>query len=78
MKQKDIILIVVIMIIAGIFSFIVSGMIFGKPADHKTQVEVVEPISADFPQVDQRYFNKDSIDSTQLIQIGDQNNQKPF
>lgn len=48
MKQKDIILIVVIMIIAGIFSFIVSGMIFGKPADRKTQVEVVEPISADF------------------------------
>ncbi len=78
MKQKDIALIVVIMFIAGIISYIVSGMIFGKPADRKTQVEVVEPISAEFPKVDERYFNKDSIDSTQLIQIGDQNNQKPF
>ncbi len=78
MKQKDFVLIVVIMMVAGIFSFIVSGMIFGKPADRKTQVEVVEKISADFPKIDQRYFNKDSINSTQLIQIGDQNNQAPF
>ncbi len=78
MKQKDIALIIVIAFIAGIVSYIVSGMIFGKPSDAKTEVDIVEPISADFPPVDQRYFNANSINPTQLIQIGNQNNTQPF
>lgn len=78
MKQKDIALIIVIAFIAGIISYFISGMIFSKPAEMKTEVEVVEAISADFPQADQRYFNTNSINPTQLIQIGNQNNQQPF
>lgn len=78
MKQKDIALIIIIAFIAGLISYFVSGALFAKPSEMKTEVEIVEAISADFPPTDQRYFNKDSINPTQLIQIGNQNNQQPF
>lgn len=78
MKQKDIILIIVIVFISGILSFFISNALFAKPENRKTEVEQVELISADFPSADVRYFNKDSVDPTQLIQIGDQNNAVPF
>lgn len=78
MKQKDIALIIVIAAISAVISYFVSGMLFSNPTDLKTEVEVVEPISAEMPPVDQRYFNKDSIDPTQLIQIGGQDNKQPF
>lgn len=78
MKQKDIALIIVIAFISGIISFFVSGRLFSNPNNRKADVEVVEPISAEFTPIDQRYFNKNSINPTQLIQIGNQNNQQPF
>lgn len=78
MKQKDIILIIVIVFISGVLSFFISNALFAKPEDRKTEVEVVELISSEYPPVDQRYFNQDSVDPTQLIQIGNQNNTQPF
>lgn len=78
MKQKDIALIIIIAFISGIISYFASGLLFAKPSELKTEVEKVEPISAEFPQADQRFFNKDSINPTQLIRIGDQNNAQPF
>lgn len=78
MKQKDIALIVVVLFISGLVSFFISTRLFSKPADRKTEVEVVEKISKDLKEPDQRYFNTNSIDPTQLIQIGNQNNQQPF
>jgi hypothetical protein len=78
MKQKDVALIIVIAFISGVISYFISGMLFSKPTDLKIEAETVEPISADFPPVDQRYFNANSINPTQLIQIGNQNNTQPF
>lgn len=78
MKQKDIILIIVVVFISGVVSFFVSNMLFASPDDRKTEVEVVTPITADFTEPDQRYFNAQSINPTKLIQIGDQANQQPF
>lgn len=79
MKQGDIALVVVVAFIAGIMSFIITGMIFGRPSDLKTEVEVVDPISAELTPVDTRYFNKDSINPTQIIRIGGgQDNGQPF
>lgn len=79
MKQGDIALVVVVAFIAGIMSFIITGMIFGRPNDLKTEVEVVDPISAELTPVDTRYFNKDSINPTQIIRIGGgQDNGQPF
>lgn len=78
MKQKDIAVIVVVVVISGFISYFVSNALFSSPKRLKTEVEVVEPISASFSQPDKRYFNKFSINPTQTITIGDSENQQPF
>ena len=78
MKQKDIALILVIAFFGAILALVASNFIFGSPSARQEQVEVVEPISADFPTPDARYFNKNSIDPTQLIEIGNNHNSDPF
>jgi uncharacterized membrane protein YgaE (UPF0421/DUF939 family) len=78
MKQKDVALIIVTIFIGAVVSFIVSNMIFSTPANRQQQAEVVEAITPDFATPDSRYFNSKSIDPTQLIQIGNNNNSNPF
>lgn len=78
MKQKDIILIVVVVFVSGVISLIVSNLLFSSPKNRQEKVEVVEPITADFNQPDKRYFNSQSIDPTQIIRIGDNTNDQPF
>jgi len=78
MKQKDVALIIVIVAISGVVSFLASGWIFAKPADRQQKAEVVDVITSDFPLPDTKYFNPNSVDPTQLIQIGDSNNPNPF
>lgn len=78
MKQKDLALIVVIAFVSAVISLFVSKAIFVSPKARQQQVEVVQPITADFPQPDTRYFNSNSIDPTQTITIGQNNNTNPF
>lgn len=78
MKQKDIALIIVISIVSAVLSLLVSRFVFATPENRQQEVEVVPPITTDFPELDSKYFNKDSIDPTQLIQIGGSGNSNPF
>lgn len=78
MKQKDIALIIVIVAVSGIISFLASRWIFARPADRQQEAEVVDVITSDFPLPDTKYFNNQSIDPTQLIEIGNSNNPNPF
>jgi hypothetical protein len=78
MKQKDVALILVIAFVSGVLSFLASGIFFGKPADREQKAEVVDVITSDFSLPDAKYFNVNSIDPTQLIQIGNTNNPNPF
>lgn len=78
MKQKDIALIVVIAIISAIVSFVISGKIFVTPANRQQKVEVVDKINSDFTAPDSKYFNSSSVNPTQLVTIGNNNNQNPF
>jgi hypothetical protein len=78
MKQKDIILIIVVVFISGILSFFVSRLVFAAPKTRQQAVEVVDPITTDFPIPGSKYFNTGSIDPTQLIQIGGTSNLAPF
>lgn len=83
MRRKDMMLIGLVGFIAIILSFIVSNAIFGSPKKNAVKVPVVTPISSKFPlpQTDDNYkpfFNSDALDPTQLIQIGNNNNQTPF
>jgi len=78
MKQKDLVLIIVIVFVSGVLSFFVSQFFFASPKNRQQKVEVVDAITSDFPTPDSKYFNKDAVNPTQLIQIGDSNNPNPF
>lgn len=78
MKQKDITLILVVVVISGAISLVVSNKLFSSPASRQEKVDVVEPIIADFKTPSEKYFNKNSIDPTQNIIIGQNNNNQPF
>jgi len=77
MKDKDIILIIVVVFVSGIFSITISSYLFST-SRHQTTVEEVEQISPTFQNPDPKYFNSKSIDPTQLIQIGPGSNTAPF
>jgi hypothetical protein len=77
-KQKDIALILVIVFMSGLLSFLASRWIFARPVDKVQTAEVVDVITSEFPLPDSRYFNPNSVNPTQLIQIGSSTNPNPF
>jgi len=79
MKQKDIALIIVIVVISAVVSLLVSGMIISSPKSRHQQVEVVQPITSNFSTPDKNYFVPgQSFDPTQTITIGQSANTDPF
>jgi hypothetical protein len=78
MKQKDITLIIMIVLISGVLSFIVSNYVFVTPKDRQTQVEIVPTITSQFSQPDNRFYNSTSFDPTRIIVIGNNSNKDPF
>lgn len=80
MKQNDVALIVVLVVVSGVVSFIVSGFIFKSSAGQGKSVETVTAINSNFnvSQTAPQYINSNSIDPTQLIQIQAANNPNPF
>ncbi len=78
MKQKDLVLIIVITFVSAVFSFVLAGAVITAPKSRHQKVEVVDKITSDFPPPNDKYFNAQSIDPTQLIRIGDNTNTTPF
>lgn len=78
MRRKDIGIIAAVVFFSAVLSVLLSRMVFAKAENRQQQVEVVQAISADFPEADQRYFNATAVDPTQPIQIGNSNNPDPF
>lgn len=78
MKQKDLALIILITAIAGLASFFISKMVFASASARTQKAEVVDAISTQFTLPSSKYFNANSIDPTQLIQIGGNPNTNPF
>lgn len=78
MKQKDIIVIIIVVFVSGVLSIFVSSFLFGKPSQKQQTAEVVDIISSNFSTPDKKFFNTSSIDPTKLIQIGNSNNPNPF
>ncbi|HVW22915.1 MAG TPA: hypothetical protein VHB51_00250 [Candidatus Saccharimonadales bacterium] len=78
MKKNDLALLIVIAVFSGIISLVVSRLIFVTPANRQQSVKTVQSISTSFTTPSSQYFNSSSIDPTQLITIGDSNNQSPF
>ena len=81
MKQKDIAVIVVVAFISAIVSFFISNKLFVTPANRQQQVQVVDPINANFQKPDNYYFNSSSINpavGNQVTSNDDASNQNPF
>jgi hypothetical protein len=77
-KRNDIALLILIVSITLVISFFVVKAIFGEPQNQAVKVEKVEPVSADIVQPSSGIFNKDAINPTVVIQIGNPANQQPF
>ena len=78
MKQKDIALIIVIGFVGLVFGFVMSNVIFGSRNKKDLKTDIVTAITPEFKEPSKKYFNKESIDPTQIIRIGENTNQTPF
>ncbi len=78
MKQKDIALIIIAGFISAVLSVAVSNFIIAPSKNRQQKAEVVDPITAEFKKPDARFFNKDSVNLTKRITIGQDANDKPF
>lgn len=78
MKQKDLILIIVMVFISTVVALVVSRWIFATPQNRQQTAEAVDVISSDFSLPSSKYFNADSVNPTQQIEIGGSSNPNPF
>lgn len=78
MKQKDVALIILVVAVSAVVSFFIANKLFPPPKNRQQQVDVVQPITADFPAPDKSYFNKQAFDPTQAINVGQNANSNPF
>ncbi|MGH7196145.1 MAG: hypothetical protein ACREGJ_00015 [Candidatus Saccharimonadales bacterium] len=78
MKKNDIAVIILIVSISLVVSYFIVKAIFGEPKKEAVQVEKVEAISSTIEQPSSKIFNRDAINPTVVIQIGNPSNQQPF
>lgn len=80
MKKKDVTLILVIVIFSSVFALLLSSLLFGSPDETLQQAEVVAPITSEFELPDEKYYNANSVNPTQIIRIGEDSdeNAAPF
>ena len=78
MKKNDIALIILIVSISMVISYFIAKAAIGTPKTNQVSAEVVEPITPDLVQPSSKIFNRDAINPTVVIQIGDPSNQQPF
>ena len=78
MQSKDKFTIIVIAVISGVASIILSGMFISGDGNKGQTVEVITPITAELQELPFEYFNSNAINPTQTIQIGGENTNQPF
>lgn len=78
MKQKDAIIIIMCVVIATIFSYVIFNQILGGPKNRQQKAEVVTPITPEFNLPDKTIFNTEAVNPTKLIEIGPNTNNQPF
>jgi hypothetical protein len=76
-KEKDIALVIVIVVLSGVLSFFISNS-FISPPERNEKAAVVEPITPEFKEPNDAFFNESSINPTQIIQIEGEANPNPF
>lgn len=77
MKQNDIAIIIIIVFISGVASYFISNT-FISPPKHDLKSAKVEPITPEFNEPSDKYFNDKSVNPTQLIRINNNQNKSPL
>ena len=76
MRQKDIITVVFVTLVSGVFAFLIGKFIFNYKADIDS-IKTMAPISSVLEELDARYFHKDSINPTIRTVIGSEQDVDP-
>ena len=71
MKQSDIITVVIIAVVGTIAAYFGVNMFLSNPADATYQFKVIEGVTADLSNPDSEIFNKDAINPTIEVYVGD-------
>lgn len=77
MKKNDFMVMIAVAVFAAIFSLVLSTLVFPK-SSKQLKAQKIDVVQSAFQNPDKKYFNPNSINPTQLIQIGDSPNNKPF
>jgi len=75
MKQKDIILVIVMVFIGGVLALAVSNFVFSAPKNRQQTAEIVDVIAPDFSSPPPKYFNSNANNPAQPITLGTDDNQ---
>jgi len=78
MKQKDIAIIIATAFVSAVFSYVLANYLFGGAKAYKLTAPTIDPITAEFKIPDSAYFNRQSINLTKDITIGDGANSTPI
>lgn len=73
MKNTDIAAIILIASLSMLAAYFVADNLIGKPSSESVKVKTVEKISADVQEPDTTVFNKDAINPTVPVTIGEAN-----
>jgi hypothetical protein len=78
MKKNDIAIIILIVSISSVATYFIARAFMGDSSAKQVSAEVVEPITSSLVAPSDKIFNKDAINPTVVIQIGNPSNQQPF
>lgn len=78
MKQKDFALILVMVFISAVIALVMSRWLFASPKNTKQTAEAVDVIEPEFTLPSSKYFNANSVNPTQQIEIEPHENTNPF
>jgi len=70
MKSSDIAALILIASISVLVAYFVADAVIGKPSSESVKVKTIAPISADVETPDKTIFNKDAINPTVEVEIG--------
>lgn len=72
MKKSDIAMIILIASISVLVAYFVAKTVLGDVQDQSVKVKTTEPITAEVAEPDKAIFNKNAINPTVEVIIGDQ------
>ena len=78
MKKSDWALIVLIVAIVGVASYFIANALLPAPTKNPQTVPTAEAITSTIAEPSEKIFNKEAINPTVRVTIGDQSDRPPF